>query len=179
MSRELSLPRVRIEWIPVQMYGLGRLGFDHLQLVFEPGDAGAVNQDDWFVMEGVREATRDGTFFSIEGADGRNTLANANLASRAELTNKIGTPEHRGSRALPFEGDEFGAWETMSSYARDIEAEDYPYIAFGLPGSPTPTINSSSAIASHPLLRPRPHSDTSLWYAPVAGNGDAARHRHR
>jgi hypothetical protein len=114
-----------------------------------------------------------------EGADGRNTLANANLASRAELTNKIGTPEHRGSRALPFEGDEFGAWETMSSYARDIEAEDYPYIAFGLPGSPTPTINSSSAIASHPLLRPRPHSDTSLWYAPVAGNGDAARHRHR
>ena len=129
MSRELSLPRVRIEWIPVQMYGLGRLGFDYLQLVFEPGDAGAVNQDDWFVMEGVREATRDGTFLSIEGADGRNTLANANLASRAELTNKIGTPEHRGSRALPFEGDEFGAWETMSSYARDIEAEDYPYIA--------------------------------------------------
>ena len=142
------MARVRIEWIPVQMYGLGRLGFDHLQLVFEPGDAGAVTQDDWFVMEGVREATRDGTFLGIEGADGRTTLAIANLASRAELTNKIGTPEHRGSRALPFEGDEFGAWETMSSYARDIEAEDYPYIAFGLPGSPTPTINSSSAIAS-------------------------------
>ena len=45
MSRELSLPRVRIEWIPVQMYGLGHLGFDYLQLVFEPGDAGAVTQD--------------------------------------------------------------------------------------------------------------------------------------
>ncbi len=107
-----------------------------------------VTQDDWFVMEGVREATSDGTFLGIEGADGRTTLAIANLASRAELTDKIGTPEHRGSRTLPFEGDEFGAWETMSSYARDIEAEDYPYIAFGLPGSPTPTINSSSAIAS-------------------------------
>ncbi len=36
----------------------------------------------------------------------------------------------------------------MSSYARDIEAGDYPYIAYGLPGSPTPTINSSSAVAS-------------------------------
>jgi Ca2+-binding RTX toxin-like protein len=99
-------------------------------------------------MEGVSEATSDGTFLGIEGADGRTTLAIANLASRAELTNKIGTPEHRGSRPLPFDGDAFGAWETMSTYARDIEAEDYPYIAFGLPGSPTPTINSSSAIAS-------------------------------
>ena len=76
------------------------------------------------------------------------TLANANLAARADLADKIGTPEHRGSRALPYWGDEFGAWETMASYARDIEAEDYPYIAFGLPGSPTPTVNSTSAIAS-------------------------------
>jgi hypothetical protein len=39
-------------------------------------------------------------------------------------------------------------WETMASYARDIEQQDYPYIAYGLPGSPTPTVNSSSAIAS-------------------------------
>ena len=130
------------------MYGLGHLGFDHLQLVFEPGEPDAATQDDWFVMEGVREATSDGTFLGIEGADGRTTLAIANLASRAELTNKIGTPEHRGSRPLPFDGDAFSAWETMSTYPRDIEAEDYPYIAFGLPGSPTPTINSSSAIAS-------------------------------
>lgn len=142
------MPRVRIEWVPVQMYGLGRLGFDHLQLVFEPGEGGDSAQDDWFVMEGVREATSDGTFLGIEGADGRTTLAVANLAARADLTSKIGTPEHRGSRALPYAGDEFRAWETMASYARDIEAEDYPYIALGLPGSPTPTINSSSAIAS-------------------------------
>jgi Ca2+-binding RTX toxin-like protein len=140
--------RVRIEWMPVQLYGLGLLGFDHLQLVFEPGEGGLSRQDDWFVMEGVRDATSDGTFLGIEGADGRTTLSVANLAARAELASKIGTPEHRGSRALPLEGDAFGAWETMSSYARDIEAEDYPYIAFGLPGSPAPTINSSSAIAS-------------------------------
>lgn len=145
---EIQLPRVRIEWVPVQMYGLGRLGFDHLQLVFEPGEGGNSAQDDWFVMEGVRDATSGGTFLGIEGADGRTTLAVANLAARADLTNKIGTPEHRGSRPLPYAGDEFRAWETMASYARDIEAEDYPYIAFGLPGSPTPTINSSSAIAS-------------------------------
>jgi hypothetical protein len=36
----------------------------------------------------------------------------------------------------------------MASYARDIEQQDFPYIAYGLPGSPTPTVNSSSAIAS-------------------------------
>jgi hypothetical protein len=140
------LPSVRIEWVPVGAYGLGLLGFDHLQLVFEPGNAAP--QDDWFVMEGVREPTPDGTFLGIEGADGRLTLANANLASRADLADKIGTPEHRGSRELPYWGDELQAWEKMASYARDIEAEDYPYIAFGLPGSPTPTVNSTSAIAS-------------------------------
>src|SRR5690606_1173518 len=54
----------------------------------------------------------------------------------------------RGSRTLPYGTDAFSAWETMASYARDIEAEDYPYIAFALPGSPLPTLNSSSAVAS-------------------------------
>jgi Ca2+-binding RTX toxin-like protein len=147
-KKEGRLPRVRIEWVPVQMYGLGHLGFDHLQLVFEPGDGGNSAQDDWFVMEGVRDATQEGIFLGIEGADGRTTLAMANLASRGDLTSKIGTPDHRGSRPLLYDGDEFRAWETIANYARDIEAEDYPYIAFGLPGSPTPTINSSSAIAS-------------------------------
>jgi hypothetical protein len=140
--------RVRIEWLPVQTYGLGRLGFDHLQLTFEPSEGGLAPQDDWFVMEGVRDQTSGGTFLGIEGADGRTTLATANLAARNDLTSKIGSPDHRGSRSLPYDGDEFRAWETMSSYARDIDAEDYPYIAFGLPNSPTPTINSSSAIAS-------------------------------
>ncbi len=142
------MPRVRIEWLPVQTYGLGRLGFDHLQLTFEPIEGGLAPQDDWFVMEGVRDQTSAGTFLGIEGADGRTTLATANLAARNDLTSKIGSPDHRGSRPLPYDGDEFRAWETMSSYARDIDAEDYPYIAFGLPNSPTPTINSSSAIAS-------------------------------
>ena len=143
------MPCIRIEWVPVQLFGLGLLGFDHLQLVFQPDEPGTrFRQDDWFVMEGVREVGSDGTFLGIEGADGRTTLSVANLAARDDLVAKIGTPEYRGSRCLGYEGGEFGAWETMASYARDIEKQDYPYIAYGLPGSPTPTINSSSAIAS-------------------------------
>lgn len=141
------MPRVRIEWMPVQLFGLGRLGFDHLQLVLEQGEDSAP-QDDWYVMEGVRDPTDVGIFLGIEGADGRTTLATANLAARNALTEKIGTPDVRGSRPLPFDGDELRAWETMSAYAREIEAQDFPYIALGLPGSPTPTINSSSAVAS-------------------------------
>lgn len=141
------MPKVRIEWTPVKMYGLGRLGFDHLQLVLEQGE-GTSLQDEWFVMEGVRDALSVGTFLNIQGSDGRTKLSTANTAARDDLTDKIGTPEMRGSRPLPYHGNELSAWETMASYARDIEAEDYPYIALGLPGSPTPTINSSSAIAS-------------------------------
>ncbi len=143
------MPRIRIEWVPVQTFGLGLLGFDHLQLVYQPSEAdGPGGQDAWFVMEGVREAVGDEAFLGIEGADGRTTLSVANLAARDALIAKIGTPGHRGSRALPYGGDEFQAWETMASYARDIERQDFPYIAYGLPGSATPTINSSSAIAS-------------------------------
>jgi len=142
------MPRIRIEWVPVQMYGLGRLGLDHLQLVFEPGEAGADSQDSWFVLEGSRDPTPYGIFLAVDGADGRTTLSAANLASRAELADKIGTPALRGSRPLPYGGDEFRAWETMASFAREIDTQDFPYIAYGLPGSPTPTINSSSVVAS-------------------------------
>jgi Ca2+-binding RTX toxin-like protein len=143
------MPRIRIEWVPVQTLGLGFLGFDHLQLVYQQSEADSLSgQGAWFVMEGVREAAGDGAFLGIEGADGRTTLSVANLAAREALIAKIGTPEYRGSRPLPYAGDEFRAWETMASYARDIEAQDFPYIAYGLPGSATPTVNSSSAIAS-------------------------------
>ncbi len=143
------MPRIRIEWVPVRAFGLGLLGFDHLQLVFQPSDVDTANgQDAWFVMEGVREAGPDGALLGIEGADGRTTLSVANLAARDALLAKIGTPEYRGSRALPYGGDEFRAWEIMASYARDIEMQDFPYVAYGLPGSPTPTVNSSSAVAS-------------------------------
>jgi len=143
------MPRIRIEGVPVQVFGLGHFGFDHLQLVYQQNEAdfhGA--QDHWFVMEGVREATGEGAILGIEGADGRTTLAVANLAAREELIAKIGTPDYRGSHSLPYDGDAFRAWETMASYARDIEQQDFPYIPYGLPGSPTPTVNSSSVIAS-------------------------------
>lgn len=143
------VPRIRIEWVPVQRFRLGLFGFDHLQLVFQHDDADPPsNQDEWYIMEGVRDDADLYAHLGIEGASGRMTLSVANLAARDELVSKIGTPEHRGSRVLPFHGDEFRAWELMASYARDIEDEDFPYIAYGLPGSPTPTINSSSAIAS-------------------------------
>lgn len=99
-------------------------------------------------MEGVRDPAETGALLGIEGADGCTTLSIANVAAREDLIAKIGTPSHRGSRSLPYGGEEFHAWETMASYARDIERQDFPYIAYGLPGSPTPTINSSSAIAS-------------------------------
>jgi Ca2+-binding RTX toxin-like protein len=167
------MPRIRIEWVPVQHFGLGLLGFDHLQLVYQPDDTEhAEGQDAWFVMEGVREATRDGAYLGIEGADGRTTLSVANLAAGDDLIAKIGTPEYRGSRALPYAGDGFQAWETMTSYARDIESQDFPYIAYGLPGSPTPTINSSSAIASllyYSGLDPSQHLPHGIHLSPGTG----------
>lgn len=143
------MAKIRIEWVPVQAFSLGLLGFDHLHLVYQQDDGDAPgSQDGWYVMEGVRDPTGDGALLGIEGADGRTTLAAANVAAREELIAKIGTPAYRGSRSLPFDGEEFRAWETMASVARDIERQDFPYIAYALPGSPTPTINSSSAIAS-------------------------------
>jgi Ca2+-binding RTX toxin-like protein len=143
------MPQIRIEWVPVRAFGLGLFGFDHLQLVYLPSEVdGPDGQDAWFVMEGVREPMGTATFLGIEGANGHTTLSVANLAAREALIAKIGTPEFRGSRTLPYGGDEFQAWQTMASYARDIENQDFPYIAYGPPGSPIPTINSSSAVAS-------------------------------
>lgn len=141
------MPLIRIEWIPIQLLGLGFFGFDHLQLVYQQS-AVDFHQDEWFVMEGVREEDAKDVYLGIEGADGRTSMAVANVAARNDLIAKIGTPEQRGSRLLSYGGDEFQAWESMASYAREIEEQDFPYIAFSLPGSPTPTVNSSSAIAS-------------------------------
>jgi hypothetical protein len=52
------MPCIRIEWLPVQLFALGLLGFDHLQLVYQPDDTRS-RQDDWYVMEGVREVARE------------------------------------------------------------------------------------------------------------------------
>jgi hypothetical protein len=144
------MPKIRIERYPVQTFKLGVLGFDHLQLVYQP-DAMPVGeaQDSWLLIEGLREWTADGVRLSVEGWEGRTTLAEANGGIFGyDLTERIETPLSRGSRVVPVDGDAFSAWATMASFAGDIEAQGFPYIAFALPGSPTPTINSSSLISS-------------------------------
>ena len=144
------MPKIRIERYPVQTFKLGVLGFDHLQLVYQP-DATPVGeaQDSWLLIEGLREWTADGVRLSVEGWEGRTTLAEANGGIFGyELAERIETPLSRGSRVIPVDGDAFSAWATMASFAGDIEAQGFPYIAFALPGSPIPTINSSSLVSS-------------------------------
>jgi hypothetical protein len=144
------MPKIRIERYPVQTFKLGVLGFDHLQLVYQ-SDATPVAEaeDNWLLIEGLRERTADGVRLSVEGWEGRTTLAEANGGIFGyELTERIETPLSRGSRVVPVEGDAFSAWATMASFAGDIEAQGFPYIAFALPGSPIATINSSSLISS-------------------------------
>ena len=145
-----AMPKIRIERYPVQAFKLGALGFDHLQLLYQPDDtpSGAV-QDNWLLIEGLRERTLEGVRLSVEGWEGRTTLADANGSVFGdELAAKIETPDDRGSRFIPVDGDEHSAWSTMASFAGDIEAQGFPYIAFSLPGSSLPTINSSSLVAS-------------------------------
>jgi len=145
-----AMPKIRIERYPVQAFKLGVLGFDHLQLVYQPDITphGEV-QDNWLLIEGLREWTPDGVRLSVEGWEGRTTLAEANGGIFGdELAAKIETPGLRGSRVVVVDGDERSAWATMASFAGDIEAQGFPYIAAALPGSPIPTINSSSLVSS-------------------------------
>lgn len=144
------MPKIRIERHPVKAFKLGALGFDHLHLVYQPDEApGGETQDDWLLIEGLREPTWDGVRLSVEGWEGRTSLAEANGGATGEdLEAKIRTPAARGSRIIPLGGDEYNAWATMTSFAGDIEAQGFPYIAVSLPGSPLPTINSSSLVSS-------------------------------
>jgi len=66
------MPNVRIEFVPIQNWGLGILGFDRLQLVFEQG--GATSQDEWFVIVGVKGQTLRGAL----GPSGNLTLLERN-----------------------------------------------------------------------------------------------------
>ncbi|MDX2259088.1 MAG: Ig-like domain-containing protein [Hyphomicrobiaceae bacterium] len=151
------MARVRIEWVPIEVYNLGVLGFDHLQLVYQPNEfVGQQQQSTWWVMEGTRDANVGGATLGVLGADGRTTLAQANavidgdiprLPTEAELLAEIGSPQSRGSRALPFL-DPFGAWETMADIAQDFEVQRFPYQSFALPGTAQALINSTSVVAS-------------------------------
>jgi len=146
------MPAVRVERLPVQLMGLGLLGFDHLQIVFQAdfgAPASAARQDDWFVIEGLREPDVAGTRLGVEGWHGGTTLSEANggLAGAA-LSARIGTSESRGGHDIAAGSEAMSLWATLSAYAADIEAQKFPYIAFALPGSPLPMLNSSSLVAS-------------------------------
>ena len=145
------MPSVRVERLPVQMLGLGLLGFDHLQIVFRSdfGTSNTTRQDDWFVIEGLREPSEIGTRLVVEGWHGGTTLSDANggLVGQA-LAARIGAAERRGDRDIADGSEAVTLWATLSSYAADIEAQKFPYIAAALPGSTLPTLNSSSLVAS-------------------------------
>lgn len=141
------MSRVRIERTPVQIYNLGLFGFDHLQLVYEPGLLGEP-QDNWLVLEGVRDPGTNGPTLGVIGDDGDTTLAEANgNRTGDDLVDYIGTPSARGSRILPL-ADPANAWAAMTVRAQDIEVQLLPYVAYGLSSSAIPTINSASAIAT-------------------------------
>lgn len=70
------MPTVSVERLPVQLLGLGFLGFDHLQIVLRNG--AETEQGHWFVIEGVRDADEMGVWLGVEGWDGGTTLSDAN-----------------------------------------------------------------------------------------------------
>ncbi len=140
---------IRIERVPVSVGGLGLLGFDHLQLVLQQDDYDPrLRQDNWYVMEGVREFGADGFVLGVEGGNGATTLSAANGGlTGSDLTAAIGTAAQRGSRVLPIY-DAASSWQLMADYAREIDLQHFPYISFGFPGTAMPTVNSTSVIAS-------------------------------
>ena len=137
---------VSVERTPVSVLGLGHAGFDHMQIVLRDNDP---RQERWFVIEGVREADGLDVRLGVEGVDGVTTLAEANGGLIGEaLADRIGTSASRGSRELATGGAAIEAWATLVAYAGEIQLQQFPYIPWALPGSPLPTINSSSLVAS-------------------------------
>lgn len=141
---------IRIEKVPISVPTLGILGYNHLHLVLEPDVTNsAYPQDEWLVLEGIRDVAIDGFVLGVEGIDGDTTLPEANGGRyREELVEKIGTPDDRGSRAIDVVGGEFIAWQTMAAYGADIQSQGLPYLASALPSLLKPNLNSSSVIAT-------------------------------
>ncbi|WP_072396076.1 hypothetical protein [Hyphomicrobium sp. CS1GBMeth3] len=143
------MPSVTVERLPVQVMRLGILGFDHLQIVFRHNRSGLARQDDWFVIEGLREPDKSGARLAVEGWDGGTTLSDANGGVvGAELEDKIGTEISRGAQKIAAGSEATSLWAKLVAHASDIEAQRFPYIPITLPTSPLPTINSSSLVAS-------------------------------
>lgn len=136
---------VGVERVPVQLFGLGFLGFDHLQIVFDTGD----EQDGWFVLEGLREQRGGETYLAVEGRDGGTTLSDANGGLSGEgLIESIGTSAGRGARWVASGAEAVSLWADLVATAADIEDQRLPYIPASLHSSPLPIINSSSLVAS-------------------------------
>lgn len=136
------MPSIRVERTAVKPFFLGLFGFDHLQLVYEHCDASV--QDDWYVIEGVRDCSPCGPVLGVQGGDGQLTLARANAAARRDLIEKIGTPEARGSVVISTGKDTDRVWSWMALEASKIDCQRLPYVA--LPAAREPACNSSSLV---------------------------------
>ncbi len=139
---------IRVEFVPVQKYNLGLLGFDHIQLVYQDETSFVDRQDHWYVLEGIQDGGLLGGTLGIQGEEFYTPLSAANGASGDALIDKIGTPESRGSRPIIVSPQALSLWDAMSNYGTELELQEHPYTGFSLPGSASPTINSSSAVAS-------------------------------
>lgn len=144
------MSNIRLERLPIQKFFLGYLGFDHLQLTFEQDSLTDVPipQDEWFVMEGLRQPTADGVKLTVAGDSGNLSLQLANGGvTGAALEALIGTPETRGSQILSVAYPEI-TWAQMAAHAANIDDQYYDYNAISSASSLLPTLNSTSFIAS-------------------------------
>ncbi|MGL4395809.1 MAG: cadherin-like domain-containing protein [Hyphomicrobium sp.] len=143
---------IRLEFVPIQQFGLGLFGADHLHLVYEDEtdllNAQDYAQDYWLVLEGIRDIGPSGVTVGVLGEEFDTSLAVANNASRDDLVAAIGTPASRGSRIIYTGPDAFDRWSHMADYGVDIQQQQLPYYAASWPFSSLPTINSSSVIAT-------------------------------
>jgi len=142
---------IRVEWVPISRFNLGWFGLDHLQLTYDPSVVpGSDIQDTWYIIEGlINTQAIGGPRLGVLGTDGFTTLTSAyNGKEGAELEAEIGTPGSRGSRILPVTTSVLGSWDQMAGYGEAIKDNQFPYYAFSFDGWVTPTINSSSVIAS-------------------------------
>jgi VCBS repeat-containing protein len=139
---------IRVESVAVQSYFLGFFGFDHLQLVYQDETDILDRQDYWFALEGIQDGPLGIATLGASGQNGHTTLGTINGAGRDDLIAKIGTPESRGSRIITTGPSAFSTWNAITSYAGEIDTAKFPYIAYSLPFSVKPTLNSTSLIAS-------------------------------
>ncbi len=139
---------IRVEYTPVKSYFLGLLKFDHIQIVYQDETSFVDRQDHWYVLEGTKDGGLFGATLGVQGEEAYISLAAVNGASRDALVDKIGTPESRGSRVIYTGSQALSLWDQMSDYGTELQIQAHPYTGFSLPFGPSPTINSSSAVAT-------------------------------